>query len=307
MIECASCHTLNPDAEKICLACRVALSQLEQTGSKPAEQTGSGPAGMARCPAGHPIDPSWKNCPYCERLQAMGHAPQPQRSPPLPPPSERALPPQRTRLETNAATPSPEQDRRTRLAGETSRPESSSLSLSGMPRPTRVEESGRSQGDRRTSLQETFSGPPARPAIPVPLRTESSPAVSPAPEIDFPVRKLLAVLAAPKLGHGGSIFPVRAGKNAIGADRSNDILLAGDSEVSGEHAIILQRNGAFHLTDRLSTNGTWVNGQEVTANGTVELRDRDRVRCGRTELVFLMIEPPEISAVGRDDDSSSNA
>ncbi|MFL6260514.1 MAG: FHA domain-containing protein [Thermoanaerobaculia bacterium] len=163
------------------------------------------------------------------------------------------------------------------------------------------------QGGRRTTLQETLSGPPPLPSVPEPLRAESSPAVSSTSGTDLPVRKLLAVLAAPKLGHGGSIFPVRAGKNAIGADRANDILLAGDSEVSGEHAVILHRNGAFHLTDRLSTNGTWVNGQEVTANGTVELHDRDRVRCGRTELVFLMIEPAESSAVGTDDDSSSNA
>jgi hypothetical protein len=307
VIECASCHTLNPDSEKTCLSCRVALSQPEQAGVGFMEQTGSGLAGIARCPAGHPIDPSWKNCPYCERLQASGHAPQLQRSLPLPDSPERASLPQRTRLENNAAPPSSEQSRRTHLAGETSSPESSPLSLSGVPRPTRVEEPGRAQGDRRTALQETLSSPSPPSGLQEPLRTESSPAVSSTPGTSLPVRKLLAVLAAPNLGHGGSIFPVRAGKNVIGADRSNDILLAGDSEVSGQHAIILHRNGAFHLTDRLSTNGTWVNGKEVTANGTVELRDRDHIRCGRTDLVLLMIAPTENSAAGTDDDNSANA
>jgi pSer/pThr/pTyr-binding forkhead associated (FHA) protein len=87
------------------------------------------------------------------------------------------------------------------------------------------------------------------------------------------------------------VFPIRGGKNTIGASRTNDVVLAGDSEVSGEHAAILYRNGTFHLADRLSTNGTWVNGQEVPANGTVPLHDRDRIRCGRTDLVFLVIEP----------------
>jgi hypothetical protein len=203
--------------------------------------------------------------------------------------------------------PALEQGRRTRLEGEISGPEPSPLSLSGAPRPTRVEEPGRPQGGRRTALQETLSGPPPLPSAPESLRTESGPAASSTPGTGLPVRKLLAVLAAPKLGHGGSIFAVRAGKNVIGADRSNDILLTGDSEVSGEHAIILHRNGTFHLTDRLSTNGTWVNGQEVTANGTVELHDRDHIRCGRTEFVFLMIAPVESSAAGTGDDSSSNA
>lgn len=103
----------------------------------------------------------------------------------------------------------------------------------------------------------------------------------------------MAVLAAPDLGKGGAVFAVRAGKNTLGADRSSDIVLTADSEVSGEHAVILHRNGTFHLTDRLSTNGTWLNGREVPANGTVPLQDRDRIRCGGTELVFLRIEPAE--------------
>jgi predicted component of type VI protein secretion system len=98
------------------------------------------------------------------------------------------------------------------------------------------------------------------------------------------------------------VFPVRGGKNSIGAGRSTDIVLAGDSEVSGEHAVILHRNGTFHLADRLSTNGTWVNGQEVPASGTLPLHDRDRIRCGRTELVFLVIEPAEGHPAGMSDD-----
>jgi pSer/pThr/pTyr-binding forkhead associated (FHA) protein len=72
---------------------------------------------------------------------------------------------------------------------------------------------------------------------------------------------MVAVLAAPDLGAGGTVFAVRAGKNVIGADRSSDIVLINDPEVSREHAILLHRQGAFHLSDRLSSNGTWVNGR----------------------------------------------
>jgi pSer/pThr/pTyr-binding forkhead associated (FHA) protein len=103
--------------------------------------------------------------------------------------------------------------------------------------------------------------------------------------------RLVAVLAAPEMGLGGAVFAVRAGRTTLGAGRQNDIVLTEDSEASGEHAVILHRGTTFHLTDRLSTNGTWHNGREVPANGTVQLLDRDRIRCGRTELVFLRIEP----------------
>jgi pSer/pThr/pTyr-binding forkhead associated (FHA) protein len=115
-------------------------------------------------------------------------------------------------------------------------------------------------------------------------------------------RRLLGVLAAPDLGPGGTVFPVRGGKNTIGASRANDIVLAGDSEASGEHAAILHRSGAFHLADRLSTNGTWLNGEEVPANGTVPLNDRDRIRCGSTEFVFLVIDPGSNDPAGMSHD-----
>ncbi len=195
---------------------------------------------------------------------------------------------------------SPGGDRRTRLEGEVPWPEPTPPPSSS-PRPTRLEDPDAPAGGRRTLLQQD-SPPPV----------SSSPAFPPpAPEptgASLPVggngssRRLLGVLAAPDLGPGGAVFAVRGGKNTIGANRSNDIVLAGDSEISGEHAVILHRNGTFHLTDRLSTNGTWVNGEEVPANGTLPLQDRDRIRCGRTDLVFLVVEPQEGFAAGMDAD-----
>jgi pSer/pThr/pTyr-binding forkhead associated (FHA) protein len=103
-------------------------------------------------------------------------------------------------------------------------------------------------------------------------------------------RRLVGVLAAPSLGSGGSIFAVREGKNTIGSDRTSDVCLSADPRVSLEHAVLLYRGGTFHLADRLSTNGTWVNGSEVQANGTVVLSDRDCIRCGGLELIFLIVE-----------------
>lgn len=279
MIECSSCHTLNPDAERACLACGAALS-------RPA-QTGPATMGMARCPAGHPIDPSWKSCPYCDRQAAGGDAAPPQRStrleagPAAPPPG-----PQKTRLESAP----PASERRTRLEGEAWPEAVPAPPPPSTPKPTRLEAPAPALGERRTVLQESSPAVPPPPPMAAPQEPAPAPAPQPAGGA-APARRLLGVLAAPDLGPGGTVFPVRGGKNTIGASRANDIVLAGDSEVSGEHAVILHRGGTFHLTDRLSTNGTWLNGDEVPANGTVPLSDRDRIRCGHTELVFLVIEP----------------
>lgn len=282
MIECSSCHTLNPDAERTCLACGAALSRQAQSGTA---------MGMARCPAGHPIDPSWKSCPYCDRLRAGGgDAAQPQQTRLEPAPS----PAGRTRLESSTSG----SERRTRLEGEVWPEPASQPPPSFTPKPTRLEEPLLS-GGRRTVLQESALESPSPSSIATSSPLETAPVVAPQPMAGTsPARRLLGVLAAPDLGPGGTVFPVRGGRNTIGASRANDIVLDGDSEISGEHAVILHRSGVFYLADRLSTNGTWRNGEEVPANGTLPLNDRDRIRCGRTELVFLVIDPANDDLAG---------
>lgn len=104
------------------------------------------------------------------------------------------------------------------------------------------------------------------------------------------IGRLVAVLAAPGLGPGGQIFPIRVGRTILGADRGCDVAIENDARVSKEHAVILFRDGNFYLSDRLSTNGTWLNGGEVPANGTVALHDRDQLRLGDTVFVLLLIE-----------------
>jgi hypothetical protein len=294
VIECSSCHTLNPDAERACLACGAALS-------RPA-QTGTAAMGGARCPVGHPIDPSWKSCPYCERLQDTGGgATQAQRSTRLEPaPTAPPSGPQRTRLESAPSG----SERRTRLEGEAwPEPVPSPQPPPFTPKATRLEEP-LPAGGRRTVLQDNSSAvPPSPPMATMPSSPEPAPVATPQPIGGAAsTRRLLAVLAAPELGPGGTVFPVRGGKNTIGASRANDIFLAGDSEASGEHAAILHRSGTFYLADRLSTNGTWLNGEEVPANGTVPLSDRDRIRCGRTEFVFLVIDPGSNDPAGMSHD-----
>lgn len=279
MIECSSCHTLNPDTERACLVCGSALAQ--------AAQTRGSTLAAARCPAGHPIDPSWKSCPYCDRLQAT--APLQKHGSPGP---GQVPGPAPTRLESDP--PSRQAGRRTRLEGEPDPVADSSppASASG-PKPTRLEEE---PAGRRTVLQESLpsEAPPVAGSAPQPQADRHG---APATPGGASLSRLVAVLAAPDLGAAGAVFPIRAGRNTIGADRTSDVSLAADSEVSREHAVILHRNGCFYLADRLSTNGTWVNGREVPANGTVPLHDRDLIRCGRTDLLFLALDAVPLSDV----------
>lgn len=77
-------------------------------------------------------------------------------------------------------------------------------------------------------------------------------------------------------------------KLTIGRLGDNDIAVDQGS-VSSHHAQILDQNGTVVLTDLGSTNGTFVNGEQVT--GERQLQDGDEVYFGTMRAVFSE-EPP---------------
>jgi pSer/pThr/pTyr-binding forkhead associated (FHA) protein len=56
-----------------------------------------------------------------------------------------------------------------------------------------------------------------------------------------------------------------------------------DERASRQHFAVALRDGAYHIQDLKSTNGTWVNGARVTET---TLQTRDKIRIGQTVLVF---------------------
>ncbi|HEX4436823.1 MAG TPA: FHA domain-containing protein [Solirubrobacteraceae bacterium] len=77
----------------------------------------------------------------------------------------------------------------------------------------------------------------------------------------------------------------RDGASTLGRRPEADLCIAWDSEVSGLHAEIHHAGGEWTIADDgLSTNGTFVDGQRVA--GRRRLRDGNRVRIGRTTLVY---------------------
>jgi len=83
------------------------------------------------------------------------------------------------------------------------------------------------------------------------------------------------------------IFPAGTGDATFTIGRRNgmDLSIPWDGEVSGFHAELQGSSREWTIADDgLSTNGTYVNDQRVT--GRHRLRDGDRIRVGRTILVF---------------------
>ncbi len=87
-------------------------------------------------------------------------------------------------------------------------------------------------------------------------------------------------------GHLGLFAPARGGAAAtIGRRAEMDLSISWDREVSGLHAELQHLGAEWTIADDgLSTNGTYVNGQRI--NGRQRLRDGDRIRVGRTLLVY---------------------
>ena len=74
---------------------------------------------------------------------------------------------------------------------------------------------------------------------------------------------------------------------SIGRAPENDIVLLDEEKViSRYHANIRYESGSYSLSDNGSSNGTYVNGQQLEKNSPRMLQDGDRVSIGDYELVF---------------------
>ena len=89
----------------------------------------------------------------------------------------------------------------------------------------------------------------------------------------------------------GQDYVIRAGRTAVGKSRDSDVSLFYDSMVSDRHATILWRPGVCAVNDELSTNGTFVNGEDIGVNAPKQLKNGDVVKFGGTTFkVFLLDE-----------------
>ena len=100
-------------------------------------------------------------------------------------------------------------------------------------------------------------------------------------------RKLRGWLVTFDIEDFGIDFKLYEGRNKIGKKSSNEITIQ-DEKVSSFHGLILYKGKKFILTDELSTNGTFLNGEELVPRNTYELNDGDEIKVGDTSLLFKM-------------------
>ena len=70
----------------------------------------------------------------------------------------------------------------------------------------------------------------------------------------------------------------------IGRDEKCDIVISDDPLVSRRHAIIEQEGDLFHVLDKDSTNGTYVNNNPIPKGKKVQLKSGDEIMVGKTKI-----------------------
>ncbi len=99
-------------------------------------------------------------------------------------------------------------------------------------------------------------------------------------------RKIVGWILSYTLDPMGVDYRIYEGFNKIGRDAENTITIDQDPTVSGEHVNILYKQGKFYIKDKMSANGTFLNGKELEVEKAYELRDGDFLRFGNTEFKF---------------------
>ena len=56
--------------------------------------------------------------------------------------------------------------------------------------------------------------------------------------------------------------------------------------VSNVHALLLCRNDKFVIRDEMSSNGTYINGEEISPSQPVDIKDGDELKFGKTSYLF---------------------
>jgi hypothetical protein len=113
-------------------------------------------------------------------------------------------------------------------------------------------------------------------------------------------RRILGALVTYTWHPEGQLFPVREGKTFIGSGdisseafhRSCDVQIPEDRKMSGEHALILCRHGAYEIIDQTSSNGTFLNGRMLRANESTEIPNYANIQTGVTVWTFIHLEAP---------------
>lgn len=97
-------------------------------------------------------------------------------------------------------------------------------------------------------------------------------------------RKLVGWLVTYSFDASGVDYKIYEGRNIIGRDAGCNITVA-DPLMSGTHAVLLYRDNKFIIEDNMSSNGTYVNEENIDIQKKY-LNDGDVIRMGATIFKF---------------------
>jgi pSer/pThr/pTyr-binding forkhead associated (FHA) protein len=83
---------------------------------------------------------------------------------------------------------------------------------------------------------------------------------------------------------GRDMIPLSGQRVTLGKASTNDVALDHDDTVSRLHAVFENLGFAWSIRDLGSRNGTFLNGERISAERV--LRSKDEVRVGKTKLIF---------------------
>ncbi|MFK7899004.1 MAG: FHA domain-containing protein [Myxococcota bacterium] len=104
-------------------------------------------------------------------------------------------------------------------------------------------------------------------------------------DMDAPAAQLLDF--GGQLGETGTTLALKRGRNRIGRDKHNDIILDDDA-ISSEHAVIEVHDGRYWIEDRRSTNGTRIGDERIAPEQRVPLKGGDHIRFAEIDLMFVL-------------------
>ena len=124
-------------------------------------------------------------------------------------------------------------------------------------------------------------------AAPVPPMPEKKPEAAPVPPVEekkpqVPVPYLLRIATNEKIYINKPEFSI--GRSATKADYT----VTDNSDVSRIHCIIERKNGVSYIRDNASTNGTFVNGQNIAGQKNVFLTNNAKVSLGDEGLIYFV-------------------
>jgi diguanylate cyclase (GGDEF)-like protein len=115
-------------------------------------------------------------------------------------------------------------------------------------------------------------------------KTRVTQVVQAPPSDDGPSNDCLVVIYTAEPGLLGKRFVLDKSPLRVGRGADNQIVLEGDS-VSRRHAHFERRAGAWYVVDDGSTNGTYLNEEQIVREAL--LNNGDRIKVGPTILKFL--------------------